>query len=107
LHRIFNSVRVVSEDANYSADNIPKALEFVEKEINDFDEVMVSRGNFCALGAARGTATIFAKAGCNHLKMLTSLPSISPRLTLRIFQVKLKMSVTDLLPKFGRRVAES
>jgi chromosome segregation ATPase len=107
LHGIFNSVGAVSEDANYSVDNIPKALEFVEKEINDFDEVMVSCGDFCALGAARGTAMIFVKAGCNHLKMLTSLPSISPCLNLRIFQVKLEMSVIDLLPKFGRRVAES
>jgi hypothetical protein len=58
----------VSGDANYSTDNIPKALEFVEKGINDFDEVMVGHSDFCALVAARGTAAICAKAGCNHLK---------------------------------------
>jgi hypothetical protein len=55
-------------DANHSTNDIPKALEFVEKEINDFEKVMVGHGDFCALVAAQGTATIFAKAGCKHLK---------------------------------------
>jgi hypothetical protein len=68
LRKIFNSVKAMSREANYFADNIPKALEFVEKEINEFDEVMVGHGDFCALVAARGTATIFAKVGCKHLK---------------------------------------
>jgi hypothetical protein len=58
----------VSEDANHFVDNIPKALGVVEKEINDCDKVMVGHDDFCALVAARGTAAIFAKAGCNHLK---------------------------------------
>ena len=68
----------MSRDANYSTDEITKEFEFVEKEINDFDEVMVGHVDFCALVAARGTATIFAKAGCKHLKNVTSLPSLSP-----------------------------
>jgi vacuolar-type H+-ATPase subunit I/STV1 len=68
LREIFNLVGVVSGDANYSTDNIPKALEFFEKEINDFDEVMVGHGDFCALVAARGTVAIFAKARCDHFK---------------------------------------
>jgi hypothetical protein len=58
----------MSGEANYYAGNIPKALEFVKKEINEFDEVMVGHGDFCVLVAARGTTTIFAKAGCKHLK---------------------------------------
>jgi hypothetical protein len=62
----------------------------------------VGHGDFCALVAARGTATIF-----NILEMLTSLPSLSPSLILRIFQARLKLWVTYLLPKFGRRVAEN
>jgi hypothetical protein len=68
LREIFNLVGVVSEDANHSAENILKTLEYVEKEINDFDKVMVGHSDFCALVAARGTAAIFAKAGCSHLK---------------------------------------
>jgi hypothetical protein len=40
----------------------------VEKEINEFDEVMEGHRDFCTLVAARGTANIFAKAGCKHLR---------------------------------------
>jgi hypothetical protein len=40
----------------------------MEKEINEFDEVMEGHGDFCALVAARGTTNIFAKAGCKHLR---------------------------------------
>jgi hypothetical protein len=68
LWEIFNLVGAVSEDANHSIDNISKALEYVEKEINDFDEVMVGHGDFCDLVAARGTVAIFAKVGCSQLK---------------------------------------
>jgi hypothetical protein len=40
----------------------------VEKEINEFDEVMEGHRDFCALVVARGTVNIFAKAGCKHLR---------------------------------------
>jgi hypothetical protein len=36
--------------------------------MNDFDKVMMGHGDFCALMAARGTAAIFSKARCSHLK---------------------------------------
>jgi hypothetical protein len=55
-------------EENYSTDDIPRALEFVEKEINGFDEVMEGHEDFCVLVAARGTSNIFAKGGCKHLK---------------------------------------
>jgi hypothetical protein len=42
----------MSGEANYSTDDIPKALEFVEKEVNEFNKVMVGHGDFCALVAA-------------------------------------------------------
>jgi hypothetical protein len=52
LHEIFSSVGAISGGKNYSAEDIPKALDFVEKEINEFDEVMEGHGDFCALVAA-------------------------------------------------------
>jgi hypothetical protein len=68
LREIFSSVGAMLGEEKYFVDDIPKALEFVEKEINEFDEVMEGRGDFCALVAARGTTTIFAKTGCKHLR---------------------------------------
>jgi hypothetical protein len=34
---IFSYVGAMSGETKYSVDDIPKALEFVEKEINEFD----------------------------------------------------------------------
>jgi hypothetical protein len=68
LCEIFSSIRAISGEEKYSVDDIPKTLEFGEKEINKFDEVMEGHGDFCALVAARGIANIFAKAGCRHLR---------------------------------------
>jgi hypothetical protein len=41
----------ISREENYSAKVIQKALEFVEKENNEFDEVMEGHGDFSALVA--------------------------------------------------------
>jgi predicted nucleic acid-binding Zn-ribbon protein len=67
LREIFSLVGAMSGEEKYSADDIPKALEFVEK-INEFDEVMVGHEDFCALVAAQGATNIFAKARCKHLR---------------------------------------
>jgi hypothetical protein len=51
----------------------------MEKEINEFDEVMEGHDDFCALVAARGTTNIFTKAGCKHLRNVNKPTfSISP-----------------------------
>jgi chromosome segregation ATPase len=68
LREIFSSVGAMSGEEKYSTDDIPKALEFVEKEINEFNEVMEGHRDFCALVSARGTTNIIAKAGCKHLR---------------------------------------
>jgi phage-related tail fiber protein len=68
LKSIFNSVGVASEEASFSAEDIPGALEFVEKEVDVLDEVITGHGDFCVLVASRGTAAAFIKAGCNHAR---------------------------------------
>jgi hypothetical protein len=60
LRSIFNYVGATSEEVNHSTKDIPKALEWIEKEIEDLDEVIVGHGDFCALLAARGTDVVFA-----------------------------------------------
>jgi hypothetical protein len=68
LKDIFNSIGATSEEANHSVEDIPGAIGWIEKEIDDHDEVIVGHSEFCGLVAARGTTPTFAKAGCNHLK---------------------------------------
>jgi hypothetical protein len=68
LRSIFNSVGVVSEETSLSTEDIPRALECIEKEVDVLDEVITGHGDFCALVASRGTAAAFIKARCNHAK---------------------------------------
>jgi hypothetical protein len=68
---------------------------------------MEGHKDFCALVDTRGTSNIFAKAGCKHLRDVNKPPSLSPQLTLRIFQAKLEVWVTGLLPRFGWRATEN
>lgn len=82
LRSIFNSVGVALEEAKHYADDISKPLDWIEKEVDELDEVIVGHDDFCALVAARGTTAIFAKAGCNHLNTVNNPTfSISPSWT--------------------------
>jgi hypothetical protein len=68
LREIFHSIGAAYEEAKYASDDFSRALEWVEKEIDVFDKVMEGQGNFCALVASPGTAAVFEKTGCTHLK---------------------------------------
>jgi hypothetical protein len=70
LKGIFNSVGVVSEEINLSAEDIPEALGCVEKEVDVLDEVITGHSDFYALVASRGTTAAFIKAGCNHIRVV-------------------------------------
>jgi hypothetical protein len=66
LKGIFNSVGAEPEEINLSAKDIPKALGCVAKEV----DVITGHGDFCVLVASRGTAAVFIKAGCNHIRVV-------------------------------------
>jgi hypothetical protein len=68
LKGIFSLVGVSSEEIATSAEDIPKAFEHIENEVDALDEVITGHGDFCALLASRGTAAAFLKAGCTHAK---------------------------------------
>ena len=68
LKSIFNLVGAASEEASFSAEDVPGALECVEKEVDVLDKVITDHGDFCALVASHGTVAAFIKAGCNHAR---------------------------------------
>jgi hypothetical protein len=68
LKGIFNSVWASFEEIAPSAEDIPKAFEHIENEVEALDEVITGHRDFCALLASRGTAVAFLKAGCTHAK---------------------------------------
>jgi hypothetical protein len=68
LKGIFNSIGTASEEVTPSSENIPGALEHIEKEVDVLDEVITGHNDFCALVASRGTTAAFMKARCNHVR---------------------------------------
>jgi hypothetical protein len=49
LKQVFNSVGASCEKFNPSTEDLPGALEHIEGEIDDLDEVIAGNGDFCAL----------------------------------------------------------
>jgi DNA repair ATPase RecN len=68
LKGIFNSVGAASEEVTPFSQDIPRALEHIEKEVEALDEVITRHEDFYALVASWGTTTSFMKAGCNHVR---------------------------------------
>jgi hypothetical protein len=109
LREIFHSIGVASKEAKYKPDDLPRVLEWVEKEIDAFDKVMEGQGDFCALVASRGTAAIFEKARCTHLKSVNKPTfNISPYdlngMSTKAISVG-NIFVTQIWTKGGREVA--
>jgi septal ring factor EnvC (AmiA/AmiB activator) len=79
IKSIFNSVGAASEEANLFAEDIPRALECIEKEVKVLDEVITGHSDFCALVDSRGTTAAFIKAICSHVRAVNRLNfSLSP-----------------------------
>jgi archaellum component FlaC len=70
LKQVFYSVGASSEKFNPSSEDLPRAFEHIEGEIEDLEEVIAGHGDFCALVASRGTAVAFLKSGCEHRKVI-------------------------------------
>jgi predicted nucleic acid-binding Zn-ribbon protein len=70
LKGIFNSVGASSEEIAPLVEDIPKAFEHIENEVDALDEVITGHEDFYALLASRGTAATFLKAGCTHAKIV-------------------------------------
>jgi hypothetical protein len=45
-------------------------MKWIEGEVEAFDKVLTSRGDFCACVGARGTISLLEKAGCDHVKSI-------------------------------------
>jgi hypothetical protein len=70
LKQVFNSVGASCKKFNPSTEDLPGALEHIEGEIDDLDEIIAGHGDFCALVASQGTAVAFLKSGCEHGKVV-------------------------------------
>jgi hypothetical protein len=53
-----------------STEDLPRAFEHIEGEVDALDEIIAGHGDFCALVASRGTVVAFLKSGCTHGKIV-------------------------------------
>jgi archaellum component FlaC len=93
LKKIFYSVGASSGKFTPSDENLPKAFDHIEAEIEELDEVIAGHGDFCAWVASRGTAAAFLKAGCEHGKIVNR-----PNFTL-------SPSILDDIPDLARSIS--
>src|SRR5688572_3816728 len=93
LKKIFYSVGASSGKFTPSDEDLPKAFDHIEAEIEELDEVIAGHGDFCAWVASRGTAAAFLKAGCEHGKIVNR-----PNFTL-------SPSILDDMPDLARSIS--
>jgi hypothetical protein len=110
LKGIFNSVGAASEEVTPFAEDIPGALEHIEKEVDVLDEVITGHGDFCALVASRRTVAAFMKAGCNHVRAVNRPKfGLSPSNLIDIPAEAWSIGnrfITQIWAKDGREMAE-
>jgi hypothetical protein len=68
LKGIFNSVGAAYQEVTPSSEDISRALEHIEKEVEALDEVITRHEDFYTLVASRGTTAAFMKAECNYVR---------------------------------------
>jgi hypothetical protein len=42
-------------------------IQWIDEEVEDFEEILSDRGDFCAFADARGVAAVSEKTGCEHV----------------------------------------
>jgi hypothetical protein len=66
LKNAFTSVGAFSAERNFIRGDPEGVIKWIEVEVEDFDEVLSSRGDFCASVGARGAVSLLEKAGYDH-----------------------------------------
>jgi hypothetical protein len=65
---MFASINGFSSDEKFVCGDAEGAIKWIEGEVQAFDEVLTSRGDFCACMGAQGVASLLEKASCEHVK---------------------------------------
>ena len=73
LKNAFAKVGAFSTEQNFIHGDLDGVVKWIEGEIEAFDEVLTSRGDFCACVGARGAVSLLEKDGYEHAKVVTEL----------------------------------
>jgi hypothetical protein len=68
LKNNFSKVGAFSSEQKFIRGNPDEVIQWINGEVEAFEEIISDRGDFCAFAGARGAASILEKAGCDHAK---------------------------------------
>jgi organic hydroperoxide reductase OsmC/OhrA len=79
----FANVDAYSNEDNFIRGDPEGVIEWINGEVEAFEEILSDRGDVCAFSGARGVAAVLEKAGCDHVKTLARPKLPSPWMTRR------------------------
>jgi hypothetical protein len=66
----FSKVGSYSSEQKFIRGNPDEVIQWINGEVEAFEEVLSDRGDFCAFTGARGAMSILEKVGCDHAKAI-------------------------------------
>jgi hypothetical protein len=70
LKTSFAKVGAYSAEENFIRGDPMGIVEWINGEVEAFEEILSDRGDVCAFSGVRGISAILEKAGCNHVKTM-------------------------------------
>jgi hypothetical protein len=64
----FSKVGAFYSEHKFICDNPNEVIQWINDEVEAFEEILSDRGDFCAFASARGAVSILEKDGCDHAK---------------------------------------
>jgi hypothetical protein len=64
----FAKVGAYSSEQKFIRGDPEGVIQWIDKEVKAFEEILSDRGDFCAFTGARGVAAVLEKTGCEHVK---------------------------------------
>jgi hypothetical protein len=64
----FAKVGAYSSEQKFIRGDPEGVIEWIDEEVEAFEEILSDRGDFCAFADARGVVVILEKTGCEHIK---------------------------------------
>jgi hypothetical protein len=70
LKNRFSKVGAFSSDQKFIHGNLDEVIQWINNEVEAFEEILSDRVDFCAFAGARGATPILEKVGCDHAKVV-------------------------------------
>ena len=72
----FAKVGAYSSEQKFIQNDPEGVIQWIGEEVEDFEEILSDRGDFCAFAGGRGVAAVLEKIGCEHVKAAAQAEAI-------------------------------